>query len=71
MAFRISIIYFGTKNRGSVAKIRLAFIGRFGSELCVEICKKRFNNISDYSSFIQSGGCNEVIKQISNGVAKL
>jgi C_GCAxxG_C_C family probable redox protein len=60
--------FFGTKNRGLPAQIRLAFIDKFGSELCVEISKKRFENISDHSSFIQNGGCSEVIEQISSWV---
>lgn len=58
----------GTRYRGAATLLRLAFIDRFGSDLCNQIIGRHFKDIEDHSIFIKSGGCQEVIDFIANWV---
>ena len=58
----------GTRYRGPTTRLRLAFLDRFGSDLCGQIIHRHFKDIEDHSIFIKSGGCQEVIEFIANWV---
>jgi hypothetical protein len=58
----------GTRFRGSATHLRLAFIDRFGSDLCSQIIRRHFKDIEDHTIFIKSGGCQEIIDFIANWV---
>ena len=58
----------GTRYRGPITRLRLAFIDHFGSDLCSQIIRRRFKDIEDHSIFIKSGECQQVIDFIANWV---
>jgi C_GCAxxG_C_C family probable redox protein len=64
----------GTRYRGSATLLRLAFIDRFGSDLCGQIIGRNFKDMEDHSIFIKSGGCQElidfIVKWINNKDAR-
>lgn len=59
----------GSSYRGSPNQLRLAFVDRFGSELCIQILNRQFQDIVDHSTFVEQGGCQEVIEFVAKWVA--
>lgn len=51
----------GSSYDGEPTKVRLAFIDRFGSDLCLDIVGRRFTNGDDHSDFMTDDGCREVV----------
>lgn len=60
----------GNNYRGSLTSIRLEFTEHFGSVLCLDILDRRFKNVEDHASFVDQGGCENVINFVSNWVAE-
>lgn len=58
----------GANFRGSATQLRLAFIDRFDSELCIQITQRQFQDIENRSAFIGQGGCQEVSEYVANWV---
>ena len=58
----------GASYRGPVTQLRLTFIERYDSELCLQITERQFQDIEDHSDFIEQGGCREVIKFVADWV---
>lgn len=57
---------YGPKDPGT--QLRLAFIDRFGSELCNPIVERQFDSIEDYTTYIEGGGCHDVVDFTSEWV---
>jgi hypothetical protein len=60
----------GARFRGPATQLRLAFVGRFDSELCIQITQQQFQDIENHSAFIEQGGCQEVIEFVSDWVER-
>lgn len=58
----------GARYRGSATQLRIEFIDCFGSELCTQITRRKFQDMEDHSAFIKQGGCNDVIGFVTNWV---
>lgn len=58
----------GTSYRGSATRLRHEFVDRFGSELCNKIIRHHFQDITDHSTFIDQGGCQETIDFIAHWI---
>lgn len=59
----------GSNYRGAATRLRRDFVQQFGSELCADIIGRRFQDIDDYSIFIEQGRCDKVIKFVADRVA--
>jgi hypothetical protein len=51
----------GANYRGPLTRLRLEFLKQFGSELCVDIVGRRFQDAADHSGFVERGGCENVM----------
>ena len=60
----------GTNYRGILTRLRLAFAGQFGSELCVDIIGRHFQDAEDHAKFLEQGGCENVTNFVTNWVVK-
>jgi hypothetical protein len=58
----------GASFRGPATQLRLGFIDRYDSELCIQITERQFQDIEDHSAFVEQGGCKEVIKFVADWV---
>ncbi len=58
----------GTNYRGAATELRLAFIRQFGSELCIDIIGRSFQDVADHSMFVEQGGCENVTKFVADWV---
>jgi hypothetical protein len=58
----------GASFRGPATQLRLAFTGRFDSDLCIQIAQRQFQDIEDHSAFIEQGGCHELIEFVAGWV---
>jgi hypothetical protein len=58
----------GASFRGPATQLRLGFIDCYDSELCIEIIERQFQDLEDYSAFIEQGGCEEVMKFVADWV---
>jgi C_GCAxxG_C_C family probable redox protein len=61
----------GASFRGPATELRLAFVDRFESELCIHITQRQFEDIVDYSAYIEQGGCQEVIEFVIDWIEDL
>jgi len=59
----------GSNYRGAVTRLRGDFIRRFGSELCIDIIGRRFQDAEDHAMFVEQGGCENVTKFVADWVA--
>jgi hypothetical protein len=59
----------GASYRGAATRLRLEFIGQFGSELCIKIVGRRFQDAADHSTFVEQGGCQNVTKFVADWTA--
>lgn len=60
----------GAKYRAAATRLRLDFVGEFGSELCVEITERRFQDAADHSMFVEQGGCENVTNFVADWTAE-
>jgi Putative redox-active protein (C_GCAxxG_C_C) len=60
----------GISYRGAAAQVRLEFIRQFGSELCIDIIGRRFQDAEDHSAFVEQGGCADVAKFLAHWTAE-
>ncbi len=59
----------GANYRGAATRLRLEFIGEFGSELCINIIGRRFQDAADHCAFVEQGGCENVTKFVADWTA--
>ena len=59
----------GASYRGAATRLRRGFVGQFGSELCVDIVGRRFQDAADHAAFIQQGGCENVTNFVADWMA--
>lgn len=60
----------GANYRGPATRLRHTFIDRFGSDLCIQIACRRFQDIADHSTFVEQGGCQEIIEFVTLWVSQ-
>lgn len=60
----------GANYRGAATQLRLEFIRQFGSDLCIHIIGRRFQNAADHSTFVEQGGCENVRKFVADWTAE-
>jgi uncharacterized membrane protein YedE/YeeE len=60
----------GAAYRGDPARLRRAFIGQFGSDLCIDIVGRRFRDAADHSRFVERGGCESVATFVGEWLAE-
>jgi len=60
----------GAEYRGAATQLRLEFVRRFGSELCVDIIGRNFHDAADHSTFVERGGCELVTKFVADWAAR-
>ncbi len=60
----------GANYRGAATRLRLEFVGQFGSELCIDIIGRRFLDAADHSTFVEQGGCENVTKFVADWTAE-
>ena len=60
----------GANYRGAATRLRLEFIGQFGSVLCINIIGRRFQDAADHSTFVEQGGCENVTKFVADWTAE-
>jgi hypothetical protein len=60
----------GANYRGAATRLRLEFIGQFGSELCIDIIGRGFQDAADHSMFVEQGGCENVTRFVADWTAE-
>jgi len=60
----------GKNYRGALTSFRLKFTEHFGSVLCIDIIDRHFKNVEDHASFVDQGGCENVINFVSKWVSE-
>jgi hypothetical protein len=69
--FRGSVEELTGKNyRGTLTNFWLKFTEHFGSVLCIDIIDRHFENVEDHASFVDQGGCENVINFVSKWVSE-
>jgi hypothetical protein len=58
----------GSSYKGELNRLRLAFTGEFGSDLCIDIVGRRFADGDDHSDYVADGGCREVVDFVAQRV---
>ena len=61
---------FGITYWGDLTRLRLAFVKQFGSELCIDIIGRHFNDAADHGLFVEQDGCMSITKFIADWVAE-
>ena len=56
----------GARYRGAATRLRHDFVERFGSELCVEITGRRFQDVMDHAAFVEQRGCENVTRFVAD-----
>jgi len=56
--------------RGDPTRLRRAFIEQFGSELCIDIIGRNFQDAADHSMFVEQGGCQNVTAFVANWITE-